>query len=62
MGHADLATTQRYLHLTPTHMEAAIRRLEDGDILETGTRMSLAENGGPRKNPASGTTETGRCW
>ena len=41
-GHKDLATSQRYMHLTPAVVEAAIRLLEQpapgsnfGDILET---------------------------
>jgi site-specific recombinase XerD len=41
-GHADLSTTQRYMHLSPTAIESAIRLLEQpgarsahGDILET---------------------------
>jgi integrase len=41
-GHKDLATTQRYMHLSPSAIENAIRLLEEpsplvqrGDILET---------------------------
>ena len=43
-GHRDLATTQRYMHVSPHAVEAAIRLLElppsgpalaRGDILET---------------------------
>jgi site-specific recombinase XerD len=37
-GHVDLSTTQRYVHLTPTALEYAIRLLEPqkrGDIGET---------------------------
>jgi hypothetical protein len=41
-GHRDLATTQRYMHLSPAAVEGAIRLLEQpapvsqfGDILET---------------------------
>ena len=38
-GHGDLTTTQRYMHLSPTALEGAIRLLESGrragDILET---------------------------
>lgn len=41
-GHQDLATTQRYMHLSPAHKDAAIRLLDRrptdetfGDILET---------------------------
>ena len=47
-GHADLSTTQRYMHLSPAATEDAIRLLDgrqsgvefpdtSGDILETGT-------------------------
>jgi integrase len=42
-GHANLTTTQRYMHLTPAALESAIRLLETkpaaeihGDIVETG--------------------------
>lgn len=41
-GHTDLATTQRYMHLSPSAIEEGIRLLETrnrssrlGDILET---------------------------
>jgi integrase len=40
-GHRDLATTQRYMHLSPTAVRSAIRLLEqpapasDGDAVET---------------------------
>ena len=33
-GHQDLGTTQRYMHLSPAALDAAIRLLETG--LETG--------------------------
>ena len=47
-GHADLSTTQRYMHLSPAATEDAIRLLDErfsgvetvekfGDILETGS-------------------------
>ena len=40
-GHGDLTTTQRYMHLSPAVLEAAIRLLEtgrqNGDILETAS-------------------------
>jgi site-specific recombinase XerD len=39
-GHADLRTTQRYMHLSPAALEGAIRLLDGphfGDILETST-------------------------
>ena len=38
-GHADLATTQRYMHLSPAAIEGAIRLLDapaGGEIGETG--------------------------
>jgi site-specific recombinase XerD len=34
-GHQDLGTTQRYMHLSPAAIDAAIR------LLETGTEASL---------------------
>ena len=44
-GHMDLATTQRYMHLSPAAIEGAIRLLDRtkpvrgfGDILETEER------------------------
>ena len=47
-GHTDLATTQRYMHLSPSAIENAIRLLEEpspletrGDIVET----EVSENG-----------------
>ena len=43
-GHMDLATTQRYMHLSPAAIESAIRLLDRapsrenfGDIMETGS-------------------------
>jgi integrase len=45
-GHRDLVTTQRYMHLSPTAIEGAIRLLElpnptgRGDILETGAHTT----------------------
>jgi site-specific recombinase XerD len=45
-GHADLTMTQRYMHLSPAALDAAIRLLDRheptqkrGDIVETGSRM-----------------------
>jgi len=38
LGHQDLSMTQRYMHLSPAALDAAIRLLDDpqrGDILET---------------------------
>jgi integrase len=47
-GHRDLATTQRYMHLSPAAVEGAIRLLEQpapvsqfGDILETVTSAKV---------------------
>ncbi|MDP6670177.1 MAG: tyrosine-type recombinase/integrase, partial [Candidatus Krumholzibacteria bacterium] len=43
-GHADLGTTQRYMHMSPAAVDSAIRLLEEpipvpafGDIVETGS-------------------------
>ena len=35
-GHQDLSTTQRYMHLSPAALDAAIR------LLETGVNASVA--------------------
>lgn len=35
-GHQDLSTTQRYMHLSPAAIDAAIR------LLETGTKVAAA--------------------
>ena len=58
-GHADLSTTQRYMHLSPAATEDAIRLLDGrefgalsvekiGDILDTRTASngSTCEEGG----------------
>ena len=49
-GHRDLATTQRYMHLSPAAIEGAIRLLEQpspdhgrGDIVETANRRSVSD-------------------
>ena len=51
-GHQDLATTQRYMHLSPAAIEAAIRLLDSpgvsrsfGDMLETGKATGGNSNG-----------------
>jgi len=48
-GHADLSTTQRYMHLSPAAREGAIRLLDQpvadlqrGDIVETADRISVS--------------------
>ena len=41
-GHADLKTTQRYMHLSPAALESAIQLLDRGglgDIVETGSEI-----------------------
>jgi len=50
-GHADLTTTQRYMHLTPATVESAIRLLESPRVL--ASRGSIA---------ATGTTETANSF
>jgi integrase len=54
MGHADLATTMRYLHLAKGATAEAIRLLESGDVVETGPTMTLAAGAGHEKAPESG--------
>ena len=57
-GHADLTMTQRYMHLSPAALDAAIRLLESrtaddrgrsvqsfGDMLETGSGLRKKING-----------------
>jgi integrase len=39
-GHEDLATTQRYMHLSPAHKDAAIRLLDERTLEVRGTRMA----------------------
>jgi integrase len=39
VGHADLTTTQRYMHLTPAAVESAIRLLESPQILASHGNM-----------------------
>jgi len=51
MGHADLTTTMRYMHLTPAHKEAAIRRLELGDSWETSIPAGASNAPGQKKAP-----------
>jgi len=50
-GHKDLATTQRYMHLSPAALDSAIRLLDGsgrlpsfGDILETRISESAISN------------------
>ena len=47
-GHQDLATTQRYMHLSPAALDSAIRLLDGcgmlpsfGDMLETGSTETV---------------------
>ena len=42
-GHQDLATTQRYMHLSPAALDAAIRLLDGAG--ETTTAEGLPERG-----------------
>jgi len=46
-GHQDLTTTQRYMHLSPAHKDAAIRLLdrrpvEDGSPLDSAPPLGMA--------------------
>ena len=59
-GHQDLATTQRYMHLSPAALDAAIRLLGDGqptfrgEILEAAGKTSLNLLGFLRKSGGGG--------
>lgn len=62
-GHKDLATTQRYMHLSPAAKEAAIRLLDQpppfpilGDIVETGGAGTRTARNDGRKNGAGAGT------
>jgi site-specific recombinase XerD len=51
-GHQDLATTQRYMHLSPAAVDAAVALLDEpaptlgrGDMLETGDPASVKVSG-----------------
>jgi len=51
-GHKDLATTQRYMHLSPAALDAAIRLLDSpgvlpgrGEILEKASELERKANG-----------------
>ena len=41
-GHADLSTTQRYMHLSPSAIEEAIRLLDRGDYGEARDAVSVS--------------------
>jgi integrase len=51
LGHRDLTMTQRYMHLSPSALDGAIRLLErrrtplqDGDILETAADHGIGRS------------------
>jgi site-specific recombinase XerD len=46
-GHRDLGTTQRYMHLSPAALEAAIRLLERNEPLVRGARWEAAGKSRP---------------
>ena len=49
-GHADLTTTQRYMHLSPAAIEAAIRLLDEQTHPASRRELVAAQgSGGPRK-------------
>ena len=45
-GHRDLATTQRYMHLSPAALEAAIRLLERNEPVDRGAGGEAAGTSG----------------
>jgi hypothetical protein len=40
-GHQDLTTTQRYMHLSPAHKDAAIRLLDQRPVGDEGSPKRL---------------------
>jgi site-specific recombinase XerD len=52
LGHTDIATTARYLHLLPDAERSAVERLEARQSATGGTVTSLAR--GRRGNPSDG--------
>jgi site-specific recombinase XerD len=46
-GHQDLSTTQRYMHLSPAALDAAIRLLETGTAPTPLGRGEMLEAAGP---------------
>jgi len=64
MGHADLATTMRYMHLSPSHKGAATSGLEAwrsrGDVVETAASPAPTAKTVQEKHPASRTKEAGQ--
>ena len=49
-GHRDLTTTQRYMHLSPAHKDAAIRLLDrrPADDEAVGDGLETTPSGGTR--------------
>ena len=49
-GHRDLTTTQRYMHLSPAHKDAAIRLLDHrpGDDESFGDGLETTPSGGTK--------------
>jgi integrase len=41
-GHQDLGTTQRYMHLSPAALDAAIRLLDSGQTSSGGNNLEAA--------------------
>jgi integrase len=62
-GHQDLTTTQRYMHLSPAHKDAAIRLLDrrpvdERVVLETDDHISRIKMGADGAPAPTGTAET----
>ncbi len=51
-GHQDLATTQRYMHLTPAHKDAAIRLLDRRPVDDEAPLDSAPPSVSPRSGRA----------
>lgn len=44
-GHKDLATMQRYMHLRPAALDAAIRLLDSGQTSSVGNNLEATGTG-----------------
>jgi hypothetical protein len=63
-GHQDLSTTQRYMHLSPAHKDAAIRLLDrrptdDGEDVSADDHISRIKSLGVKALDPPGAARTG---
>jgi integrase len=58
-GHQDLTTTQRYMHLSPAHKDAAIRLLDRRPDEDPGEPLDSASPAAPLRSGRAGEGRTG---